>query len=49
MQVSDAKEVTSSGKFATNTKFADITDEDRKKMKRDPNLWNQILEGYSKD
>ena len=49
VQVSDAKEVTSSGKFATNTKFADITDDDRKKMKRDPKLWNQILEGYRKD
>ena len=49
VQVSDAKEVTSSGKFATNTKFADITDDDRKKMKRDPKLWNQILEGYTKD
>ena len=49
VQVSDAKEVTSSGKFATNAKFADITEEDRKKMKRDPKLWNQILEGYKKD
>ena len=49
VQVSDAKEVTSSGKFATNSKFADITDEDRKKMKRDPKLWSQIVEGYRKD
>ena len=49
VQVSDAKEVVSSGKFATNAKFADITEDDRKKMKRDPKLWNQILEGYSKN
>jgi seryl-tRNA synthetase len=40
------KEVTASGKFASATKFSDITDEDRKKMKRDPKLWQQIVEGY---
>ena len=48
VQVSDAKEVVSSGKFAENAKFADITDEDRKRMKRNPALWQKVLEGYKK-
>ena len=47
VQISDAKEVTSSGKFATNTKFADLTEEDRKNMKKNPKIWQKILEGYS--
>lgn len=47
VQVSDAKEVTSSGKFATNTTFADMSDEDRQKARRNPKLWKQIVEGYS--
>ena len=46
VQVSDAKEVTSSGKFATNTTFADMSDEDRQKARRNPKLWKQIVEGY---
>ena len=32
VQVSDGKEVTSSGKFAGNTKFADLSEEDRQKV-----------------
>jgi hypothetical protein len=47
VQVSDAKEVTSSGKFATNTTFADMSDEDRQKARRNPKLWKQIVEGYT--
>jgi hypothetical protein len=47
VQISDAKEVTSSGKFATNTKFADLTSEDRKNMKKNPKLWQKIVEGYT--
>lgn len=47
VQISDAKEVTSSGKFATNTKFADLTEEDRKNMKKNPKIWQKIVEGYT--
>ena len=47
VQVSDAKEGTSSGKFATNTTFADMSDEDRQKARRNPKLWKQIVEGYT--
>jgi hypothetical protein len=47
VQISDAKEVTSSGKFATNTKWSDLSDEDKRDMKKNPKLWQQILEGYS--
>ena len=46
VQVSDAKEVTSSGKFAGNTKFADLSEEDRQKAKKNPKLWQQIVDGY---
>tara|TARA_R100000655_G_scaffold109470_1_gene164068 strand:- start:333 stop:872 length:540 start_codon:yes stop_codon:yes gene_type:complete len=46
VQVSDAKEVTSSGKFAANSKWADLSDADREKARKNPKLWNQILEGY---
>lgn len=46
VQVSDAKEVVSSGKFAQNVKFGDLTKEDREQAKKNPKLWKQILEGY---
>ena len=46
VQVSDAKEVTSSGKFAGNTKFSDLSEEDRQKAKKNPKLWQQIVDGY---
>ena len=46
VQVSDAKEVTSSGKFAANSRWADLSDADREKARKNPKLWNQILEGY---
>ena len=46
VQVSDAKEVTSSGKFAGNTKFADLSEEDRQKARKNPKLWQQIVDGY---
>jgi len=46
VQVSDAKEVTSSGKFAANTKWADLSDVDREKARKNPKLWQQIVEGY---
>ena len=46
VQVNDAKEVTSSGKFAGNSKFAELSDEDRQKARRNPKLWQQIVEGY---
>lgn len=46
VQVSDAKEVTSSGKFAENTKWSDLSDKDRQEARRNPKLWKQIVEGY---
>jgi len=46
VQVNDAKEVTSSGKFAGNSKFAELSDEDRQKARRNPKLWQQIVDGY---
>ena len=46
VQVSDAKEVTSSGKFAENTKWSDMSDKDRQEARRNPKLWKQIVEGY---
>jgi len=46
VQVSDAKEVTSSGKFAANTKWADLSDKDREQARKNPKLWQQIVEGY---
>jgi hypothetical protein len=46
VQVSDAKEVTSSGKFAENTKWADMSDQDREKARKNPQLWKQIVDGY---
>ena len=47
VQISDAKEVTSSGKFASNTKWADLSDEDKKQARKNPTLWKQIVEGYT--
>jgi hypothetical protein len=49
VQISDAKEVTSSGKFASNTKWADLSDKDREAAKKNPTLWKQIVEGYAKN
>ena len=49
VQISDAKEVTSSGKFASNTKWADLSDEDKKQARKNPTLWKQIVEGYAKN
>ena len=46
VQVSDAKEVVSSGKFAKNAKWADLSQEDREKARKNPDLWKQIVEGY---
>jgi len=46
VQVSDAKEVTSSGKFASNKKWADLSDKDREQARKNPKLWQQIVEGY---
>lgn len=46
VQVSDAKEVTSSGKFAENTKWGDLSDQDREKARKNPKLWKQIVDGY---
>jgi len=46
VQVSDAKEVVSSGKFAENTRFGEMSDEDREKARKNPKLWQQILDGY---
>ena len=39
VQVSDAKEVTSSGKFAENTKWSDMSEKDRQEARRNPKLW----------
>jgi len=41
-----SKEVTASGKFASATKFSDLSAEDRAKMKRNPSLWSAIVDGY---
>ena len=49
VQISDAKEVTSSGKFASNTKWADLSQKDREAAKKNPTLWKQIVEGYAKN
>ena len=49
VQVSNAKEVTSSGKFASNTKWADLSDKDREQARKNPTLWKQIVEGYAKN
>jgi len=46
VQISDAKEVTSSGKFAENTKWGDLSDADRENAKKNPKLWKQIVDGY---
>lgn len=46
VQVSDAKEVTSSGKFASNTKWTDLSDQDREQARKNPKLWKQIVDGY---
>ena len=46
VQISDAKEVTSSGKFAENTKWSDMSEKDRQEARRNPKLWKQIVEGY---
>ena len=49
VKMDPSKEVTASGKFASATKISDITNEDRIRMKKNPNLWNQIVEGYKKN
>ena len=46
VQISDAKEVTSSGKFAGNSKWSDLSDKDRQEAKKNPKLWKQIVDGY---
>ena len=46
VQVSDAKEVTSSGKFAENAKWSDLSEKDKQEARRNPKLWKQIVEGY---
>ena len=46
VQISDAKEVTSSGKFASNSKWNDLSEADREKARRNPKLWKQIVDGY---
>jgi ribosomal protein L9 len=46
VQISDAKEVTSSGKFAENAKWADLSDKDRTEARKNPKLWKQIVDGY---
>ena len=46
VQIKDAKEVTSSGKFASATKFKDLTKEDRDEARKNPALWKQFVEGY---
>ena len=49
VQISDAKEVTSSGKFASNTKWADLSQKDKEQARKNPTLWKQIVEGYAKN
>lgn len=46
VQISDAKEVTSSGKFAENAKWSDLSEKDRQEARRNPKLWKQIVDGY---
>jgi len=46
VQISDAKEVTSSGKFAGNSKWSDLSEKDRQEAKKNPKLWKQIVDGY---
>jgi len=46
VQVTDAKEVTSSGKFAETSKFQELSQADRLKAKKNPKLWQQIVDGY---
>ena len=46
VQISDAKEVTSSGKFAENAKWSDLSEKDRQEAKKNPRLWKQIVDGY---
>ena len=46
VQTKDAKEVTSSGKWASSAKFGDLSKEDREKARKDPTLWKQFVEGY---
>ena len=46
IQVESGKEVTSSGKWASATKFKDLSKEDQEKAKRNPKLWKQFVEGY---
>mgnify|MGYP003140431656 FL=1 len=46
VQINDAKEVTTSGKFASNAKWADLSEEDRQKARKNPKLWQQIVDGY---
>ena len=46
VQVTDAKEVTASGKFSANSKWEDLTADDKEKARRNPKLWKQVLEGY---
>ena len=46
VQISDAKEVTSSGKFAGNSKWSDLSDKDKQEARKNPKLWKQIVDGY---
>ena len=46
VQISDAKEVTSSGKFAGNSKWNDLSEKDKQEARRNPKLWKQIVDGY---
>ena len=46
VQIKDAKEVTTSGKWASATKFGDLSKEDRDEVRKNPTLWKQFVEGY---
>ncbi len=48
VQVSDAKEVTQSGKFAKNASWSDMSEQEKIDARKNPTLWKQIVEGYSK-
>ena len=48
VQVSDAKEVTQSGKFAKNASWADMSEQEKNDARKNPTLWKQIVEGYNK-
>jgi hypothetical protein len=48
IQVESGKEVTSSGKWASASQFKDLTNEDQVRMKKEPKLWKQFVEGYKK-